>query len=83
MSTTEQTDHHEEGVEIPYELINPDTLRNLIGEFVTREWEESGEASYTYTLDQKIEQVLRQLREGKARIVFDATSESCNIVPYR
>lgn len=81
MSPTEQTDHHEEGVEVPYEQINPDTLRNLIGEFVTREWEESGEVSYT--LEQKIDQVLRQLREGKARVVFDATSESCNIVPCR
>ncbi|KAB0667507.1 YheU family protein [Oryzomonas japonica] len=81
MTSTEQTEHREEGVEVPYEQINPDTLRNLISEFVTREWEESGEVSYT--LDQKIEQVLRQLREGKARVVFDATSESCNIVPCR
>ncbi|KAA0891664.1 YheU family protein [Oryzomonas rubra] len=79
MTSSEQTDHQEEGVEVPYDQLNPDTLRNLISEFVTREWEESGATSYT--LDQKIEQVLRQLREGKARVVFDATSESCNIVP--
>jgi uncharacterized protein YheU (UPF0270 family) len=81
MSSTEHTDHHEEGVEIPLERINPDTLRNLIGEFVTREWEESGAISYT--LDDKIEQVRRQLLEGKARVVFDATSNSFNIVPCR
>jgi uncharacterized protein len=81
MSPTEQTDHREEGVEIPLERINPDTLRNLVSEFVTREWEEAG--SISYTLDDKIEQVLRQLREGKARVVFDATSNSCNIVPCR
>ncbi|QEM69534.1 YheU family protein [Geobacter sp. FeAm09] len=80
MTTGKLTDHHEEGVEVPYEQINPDTLRNLIGEFVTREWEE-GEVSYT--LDQKIEQVLGQLREGTAQVVFDAASESCNIVPCR
>ncbi|MGD0586009.1 MAG: YheU family protein [Oryzomonas sp.] len=81
MTPTEQTDHREEGVEIPLERIDPDTLRNLISEFVTREWEETGAISYT--LDDKIEQVLRQLREGKARVVFDATSNSCNIVPCR
>jgi hypothetical protein len=81
MSPTEQADHREEGVEIPMERIDPDTLRNLISEFVTREWEEAGAISYT--LDDKIEQVLRQLREGKARVVFDATSNSCNIVPCR
>ena len=81
MTTAERTDYHEEGVDVPYEQINPDTLRNLVSEFVTREWEESGEIGYT--LDQKIEQVLKQLREGKARVVFDATSSTCNIVPCR
>jgi uncharacterized protein YheU (UPF0270 family) len=81
MPPTEQTDHREEGVEIPLERINPDTLRNLISEFVTREWEEAGAISYT--LDDKIEQVLRQLREGTAKVVFDTTSNSCNIVPSR
>ncbi|MDR3578925.1 MAG: YheU family protein [Oryzomonas sp.] len=81
MSPTEHTDHREEGVEIPLERINPDTLRNLISEFVTREWEEAG--AINYTLDDKIEQVRRQLLEGKAKVVFDATSNSFNIVPCR
>lgn len=70
--------HREEGVEIPLDRLQPDTLRNLVSEFVTREWEEVGESSYT--LDEKIEQVLRQLQENKARVVFDATTNSCNIV---
>ncbi len=78
MTHKERTDHREEGVEIPLERLLPDTLRNLVSEFVTREWEEVGDAGYT--LDEKIEQVLRQLREKKAKVVFDATSNSCNIV---
>ena len=78
MSHTIETDHREEGVEVPLDLINPDTLRNLISEFVTREWEEVGDTSYP--LDEKIDQVLRQLREKKAKVVFDATSNTCNIV---
>ncbi len=73
-----ENDHREEGVEIPLDRLQPDTLRTIISEFVTREWEEVGETSYT--LDEKIEQVLRQLQEKKARVVFDATTNSCNIV---
>jgi uncharacterized protein len=71
----------EEGVEIPFERINPDTLRDLISEFVTREWEELGDACFT--LDNKIEQVQRQLREKKAAVVFDLSSNTANIVVRR
>lgn len=78
MSHTVETDCREEGVEIPLDRINPDTLRNMISEFVTREWEEAGDKSYT--LDEKIGQVLRQLQDKKAKVVFDATSNTCNIV---
>ena len=61
------------------ESINPDTLRNLIAEFVTREWEELG--NYRDTLDDKINQVHLQLQEKKAKVVFDLETNSCNIVP--
>jgi len=53
-----QTDHHEEGVEIPWDRIDPDTLRNMISEFVTREWAELSDSGYT--LDEKIGQVLKE-----------------------
>jgi uncharacterized protein len=72
---------HEEGVEIPLERINLDTLRNLISEFVTREWEELGDAGFT--LDDKMEQVHRQLKEHKAKVVFDLSSNTANIVVSR
>jgi uncharacterized protein len=32
-------------------------------------------------LDEKIEQVIQQLINGKAKVVFDITSETCNIIP--
>lgn len=72
------SEEREDGVEIPFERINPDTLRNLISEFVTREWEELGDADHT--LDDKIGQVIRQLQEKRAKVVFDLKSETCNIV---
>ena len=71
-----QTDHDEDGIEVPWDSINPDTLRNLIAEFVTREWSDT-----EYSLDTKIDQVLKQLRTGQAKIVFDMVSKTCNIVP--
>ena len=67
------------GIEVPLERIDPDTLRRMIEEFVTREWSELGDAGYS--LDDKVEQVIGQLKDGTARAVFDITTESCNIVP--
>jgi hypothetical protein len=69
----------EEGVEVPYEQISPDTLRNLISEFVTREWEEF--CFSPDTLDDKIDQVMEQLKSKKAKVVFDLKTETCNIIP--
>jgi uncharacterized protein YheU (UPF0270 family) len=71
----------EKAVDIPLDRIDPDTLRNMIEEFVTREWSELSDSGYT--LDEKIEQVLQHLKGNRARIVFDCTSESWNIIPCR
>ena len=73
-----QRNQHEEGIEIPFERISPDTLRNMLQEFVTREWADLGDSGYT--LDDKIAQVLRQLQEHSAKVVYDATTETWNIV---
>jgi uncharacterized protein len=71
----------EDELEIPLERIHPDTLRNMIEEFVTREWSELADSGYT--LDEKIEQVMRQLKDKQARVVYDSTSETWNIIPCR
>ena len=68
----------EEGIEIPLDRINPDTLRNMLTEFVTREW-----ADEEHALESRIEQVLRQLREGKAKVMYDFRTETWNIVECR
>ena len=76
--TNNQTDHQEEGVEVPYLDINPETLRNMIEEFVTRDGADWGEAGGS--MEVKIKQVLRQFEAGKIKVVFDLTSQSANIV---
>jgi len=69
----------EEGVEVPLERIDPDTLRSMVAAFVSREWSELADDGHS--LDGKVEQVLQQLRNKQARVVFDLTSETWNIVP--
>jgi hypothetical protein len=68
----------EEGLEVPYQQINPDTLRRMIQEFVTRDgadWAEVG-----CTLEDKVEQVLQQLRIKKVKVVFDLKTQTANLV---
>jgi uncharacterized protein YheU (UPF0270 family) len=52
--------------------LKPDTLIALIEEFVTRDATDYGDRERT--LGDKLEDVMRQLRRGKMRIVFDADS---------
>jgi len=68
----------EEGIEIPLDRINPDTLRSMLEEFVTREW-----ADEESTLERRIEQVLRQLRGRKAKVMYDFRTETWDIVECR
>ena len=69
---------NEEGIEVPLDGINPGTLRNMVAEFVTRDWSELTDDGHT--LDEKIDQVLQQLKDKRAKVVFDLTSGTCNIV---
>lgn len=72
------SENRESGVDVPWDSINPDTLRNLIAEYVTREWTDT-----EYTLEIKTDQVLQQLHNGQAKIVFDLATETCNIIPSK
>ncbi len=77
--TIERDDgEREDGVLVPYDQISPDTLRNMVSEFVTREWSEMADSGYS--IDSKIQQVLQQLHDGRAQVVFDMVTETCNIV---
>lgn len=71
----------EEGVEVPYEQLEPETLQNLIQEFVLRDGTNWGDVEGA--LEKKVAQVMRQLRNKQAMVVFDLKSETANIVPCR
>lgn len=66
-------------IKVPYSQLNPDTLRALVEEFITREGTDYGEVEVD--LETKVRQVTGQLKKGEAVIVFDEKSETCNIVP--
>lgn len=50
-------------------------------EFITREGTDYGEVEAS--LEKKVQEVFDQLKAGKAAIVFDQSTESCNIVPVK
>lgn len=81
MSEENKIESPEEGLEVPYAQLDPDTLRRMIQEFVTRDgadWAEVG-----CTLEDKVEQVLRQLRNQEVKVVFDLKSQTANLVTCR
>jgi len=59
----------------------PATLRAVIEEFVTRDTTDYGERERA--LEEKIEDVMRQLRRGQAQVVFDPETGTVNIVVAR
>jgi hypothetical protein len=64
---------------IPHTALAEATLRNLVEEFVTREGTDYG--GRTYSLDEKVAQVRRQLDQGKVSIVYDPHTSTCHILP--
>ena len=65
-------------MDIPYQAINAQTLRNMIEEYVTRDGTDYGEQELT--LDAKVEQVLAGLKTGKMVVQYDESMEICEIV---
>ena len=62
---------------IPYTLLEPETLRNLVEEFVSRDGTDNG---YEQTLESRVEVVMAMLKRREAEVVFDDVHQSANIV---
>lgn len=65
-------------MEIPHQQLSPEALQGLLEEFVSRDGTDYGEQEVS--LEQKTRQVFRQLEKGECIIVFDADTDSVNIV---
>ena len=67
-----------EPVVVPHTELSEEALRGVVESFVLREGTDYGEREFS--LDQKVDHVLRQLRRGEARIVFDPATETIDIL---
>ena len=67
-----------EPVEIEPGELSPAALRGVVEAFVNREGTDYG--AVEKSLDEKVDDVMRQLERGEARIVFDPESESVTIL---
>jgi len=74
-------EQQEEGVDVPYQQIDPETLQRMIQEFVSRDGADWGDVGCA--LDDKVEQVLQQLRQKQVKVVVDLHSLTVNIVACR
>jgi uncharacterized protein YheU (UPF0270 family) len=68
-------------VTVPHRELSPEALRGVIESFVLREGTDYGEREYT--LEEKVDHVLRQLERREAHIVFDPNTRTVDIVPSR
>ena len=68
-------------IEVPHTSLQPDTLRAVVDEFVTRDTTDYGERERT--LEEKVADVMRQLERGEAKVVFDSDTGTVNIVSRR
>ena len=60
---------------IPHTQLSPAALRGVVEEFVTRDGTDHS------PVEQRIENVLRQLDAGLVELHFDDETKSCNILP--
>lgn len=65
-------------IEVPYTALQPATLRAVVEEFVTRDTTDYGERERS--LEEKVADVMRQLKRGEAKVVFDGEAATVNIV---
>ncbi len=63
------------GIKIPHDQLAPETVRNVIEEFVTRDGTDLTEA------ETKIREVEDLLERGEVEVWFDETTRTCNILP--
>ena len=59
--------------------LSPEALRGIAEEFVTRESTDYGASEKSF--EEKVDEVMRQLRDGSAKIVFDPENATIQLRP--
>ncbi len=67
-----------EPVAVPIDALSEELLRSVVESFVLREGTDYGPKEFS--LEEKVEHVIGQLRRGNARILFDPGTETIGIV---
>jgi uncharacterized protein YheU (UPF0270 family) len=67
-----------EQIVVPHASLSAEALRAVIEEFVTREGTDYG--LQEHSLDQKHDQVARQLAAGEVVIIFDVETEAVSLI---
>lgn len=70
-------DQKKTGLIIPYQKLSVDALSSLIEEFILREGTDYG--SREYTLEEKKEQIFKQLKANHIVILFDTELETTTL----
>jgi len=65
-------------IDVPYVRLAPETLRAVIEEFVTRDTTDYG--AYAKSLDEKVADVMRQLKRAEAKILSAPEEQRVHIV---
>lgn len=68
----------EDFVVVPFDKISEEALDGLINEFILREGTDYGQKEYT--LQEKHEQLKKQLISGKIKIVFDSLEQTASLM---
>jgi hypothetical protein len=63
---------------IPFDSIDEETLQSLVESFVLREGTDYGEVEIS--MQEKVEQIIEQLRSGEIVIEYSEEHESVNII---
>jgi uncharacterized protein YheU (UPF0270 family) len=66
-----------EPVEVPHGELSAELLHAVVESFVLREGTDYGAREYSF--EDKVADVMRQLKKGEAKILFDPESESVTI----
>lgn len=81
----DEEEHREElpaePVEVPWTAISAEALQGLAESFVLREGTDYGHHEFSH--EDKVAQVMAQLKSGEARILYDPDTESVTLLPRR